>query len=346
MTDTTLRQRVSAHLKEMGQRAITPAEMDYALEAPWLDDYDRFEEEDELAKTIADHCHEWRRAPRSAKVPQASTRRRIPSERLPGMRGIPRIPPWWEKEGPRIWARYERQQHEMLTLFGLLDQSGRPTFLDFNNVAAFLAEIAHAERREGDHLLLGVPLRRERVPADYIDDETIDNELWVVYRGFQRPPLVDENGCLREPTPVERASEQKLSRLAETAQTIADQTGCDSAVAVAYLLCGMQQGLPYVQVRRSHQYRGYVITVRDRRVPKSDVAAAYQAVRGLFKLPRQPQEGPYLVVQFVEAARTADPSLTWGELYERFKRKYPNRYGSMASFRETYYAKRPRQQGK
>lgn len=80
--------------------------------------------------------------------------------------------------------------------------------------------------------------------------------------------------------------------------------------------------------------------------PKSDVAAAYQAARGLFKLPRQPQEGPYLVVQFVEAARTADPSLTWGELYKRFKRKYPDRYGSMASFRETYYAKRPRQQGK
>ena len=105
---------------------------------------------------------------------------------------------------------------------------------------------------------------------------------------------------------AERAREQKLSRLAETAQTISDQIGSGPAEVVAYLLCGETSGLPYVNVTRSPQYGGYVITVRDRRIPIKDVTAKYRVYRDLFSLPsRQPQEGPYLVVQFVEKARAA-----------------------------------------
>jgi len=71
---------------------------------------------------------------------------------------------------------------------------------------------------------------------------------------------------------AERAREQKLSRLAETAQTISDQIGSGPAEVVAYLLCGETSGLPYVNVTRSPQYGGYVITVRDRRSSVGSVA--------------------------------------------------------------------------
>jgi hypothetical protein len=64
---------------------------------------------------------------------------------------------------------------------------------------------------------------------------------------------------------AERAREKKLSRLAETAQTISDQIASGPAEVVPYLLCGETSGLPYVNVTRSPQYGGYVITVRDRR---------------------------------------------------------------------------------
>jgi hypothetical protein len=99
------------------------------------------------------------------------------------------------------------------------------------------------ERAEGDWLLLDVPLGFNLTPDTWEEEESeevfaLQSQVHPVWRGFHRPPLIDADGSLREPSVGERASEQKLARLAETAQTISDQIGSEPAAVIVYLLCG------------------------------------------------------------------------------------------------------------
>jgi len=349
MDDRDLRLRVSAHLQQLDEPSATLEEMEYALALGLHGDH--WVTEDELAKTIAEQCRDWRHAPREAgqsPSPKPVGRRR---HGLP-VGDLPAAPRWWQEEIPQIWARHEEQQREMLTLFGLIDKNGKPSFLAIEAVASFVAEIASAERAEGDWLLLEVPLGFDLTPGTWEQEESdevfaLQTQARPVWRGFHRAPFIGDDGVLREPSATERAREQKLSRLAETAQAISDQIGSEPAAVVVYLLCGEWSGLPYVSVQRSPRYGGYVITVRDRRVPIKDVTAQYRVYRDLFSLPsRQPQEGPYLVEQFVTKAREEGKRPTWSQMFEQFERAYPRRYRSEASFRETFYSMQRKRQGK
>ena len=328
MDDATLRLRVNALLRAAGQTGISAAEMNHALAQRWSADYDRSEEEDELAEMMAEHCLEWRAAPRSEDAPPVSRRAANGSEALP------EPPRWWLPQERGIWARYGKLRREMSTLFGLPERDDEGGMFAVEELREVFSRIAQAERDEGDWLLLEVPTG--------FDETLIETELWPVWRGFHAPPPVDRDGSRRDVTAAERASEQKLYRLAEASQRIADETGCLRGEAVAFLLCGERPPIPYVDVTLDPRYRGYVVIVRDRRIPVRDVAAHYRAHRDLYgPLSRQPQEGPYLVVQFVEDAWAREPSLSWLELYERFSSEHPGRYGSMGSFRQTFYSKRP-----
>lgn len=351
MDDRDLQLRVSALLKQTGERSATPEEMKYALALEWSDDhYERSEEVDELAETIAEHCREWRGAPGAGAAANAPREARRPSAHWREFRGgaihdLPPAPSWWRDEERRIWARYERRRNEMLALFGL----GPEGLADASDVLVFLAAVMVTETQEGDWLLLDVPLGfvEETDPESGETAYYLDSVLQPVWRGFHRPPPIDADGLLIEPTPAERAREQKLSRLAETAQAVSDETGCSQADAVVFLLCHEQPGLPYVQVERSLRNGGYVITVRDRRIPVRDVAATYRFHRDLAgRSPRQPQEGPYLVEQFVTKAREEGKRPTWSQMFEQFERAYPRRYRSEASFRETFYSMQRKRQGK
>jgi hypothetical protein len=228
----------------------------------------------------------------------------------------------------------------MLSLFGL--EEGLP---DASDVYPLLARVMVTERSEGDWLLLDVPLGFVEEDAAESGESIyyLDSNYQVVWRGFHRLPPIGEDGTPRTPTPGERAEEQRLSRLAETAKAISDETGCSQAEAVVFLLCREKPGLPYVQVSHSPQHGGLLIAVRDRRVPAKDVAAFYRFQRDVAgRPPRQPQEGPYRVVHFVEEAHRTDPGISWPALFEQFERQYPGRYGSMKSFQQTYYSKRQR----
>ena len=350
MSDLELRLHVNAHLKEMGEPPITEKQMGFALEQQWSHDYDRTDEKDakELAQTIAEHRREWRAAPLD------SDHSRAPSVRRGGKstgaeEGAPRAPQWWLLGESQVWARYEAQRREMAALFGLLDERSEARTLDAVEMPAIIEEVAQGERPEGDWLLLEVPKgwKDTLVAADGSEDYGLDSEVRPVWRGFHRPPPIARDGLLRESTPAERAAEQRLYRLAEAAQRIAGETGCLPGEAVEYLLGGEKPFLPYVDVTFDPRYRGYVVVVRDRRIPVGDVAAYYRHYRDRFgSLARQPKEAPYLVVQFVEEARAAEPRLTWRELFERFDAEYPDRYGSMKSFRQTFYTKRSTAPGK
>jgi len=339
--DDKLRILVNAHLKELGERSIRPDELEYALALEWREDF--LDVDDELAAVIAEHCREWRRAPGMGEAAPGESRR--PSAHLRPFGGgtihdlLP-VPAWWRDEELRIWARHAERRREMLALFGL-GPEGLP---DAGDVIAFLAAVAAHETQNGDWLLLDVPLGyvEEEDPESGETAYYLDSVYQPVWRGFHRPPPIDAEGHLVVPTPAERAREQKLSRLAETAQAVSDETGCSQAEAIAFLLCHEQPALPYVQVKRSSRSGGYVVTVRDRRIPAKDVAGFYRFYRDLAgQAPRQPQEGPYLVVQFVEQQLEADPGVSWDERFERFEREHPGRYVSKQSFQQTYYAKRP-----
>lgn len=329
MDDATLRLCVNQLLKQAGETGISAAEMHHALAQRWSTDYDRSEEEDELAEMIAEHCLEWRAAPKGSREDDHP-----PAARRDVGQGVPEAPQWWLLQEGRTWARYERERRQMSLLFGLPDRNDQAGIFAVEELKDIFAKIAESERTEGDWQLLEVPTG--------FDEMLIETDLWPVWRGFHAPPPVGRDGTRRDLTAAERASEQKLYRLAETSQRIADETGCLRGEAVAFLLCGERPPIPYVDVTLDPRYRGYVVIVRDRRIPVRDVAAHYRAHRDLYgPLSRQPQEGPYLVVQFVEDAWAAAPSLSWPELYERFSATHPGRYGSMASFRQTFYTKRP-----
>ena len=347
MDETHLRARVNHLLREVGERQITPEEMKHALRQGWIGDYDLATEEADLAELIAEHCREWRSAPTPQRVISAPEQREGRSEASDKELAEP---VWWVLGESEIWQRHEPLRREMLALFNRLDAEGEPEALDPEEMTSIIDEVARGARQEGDWRLLEVPLGwRENAFLSTSDEPLygLASEVRVVWRGFHRPPPIDSDGSLREPTAAERAAEQKLFRLAEAAQKVADQTGCLCDEAVVYLLGGERPFLPYVDVTIDPRYAGYVIIVRDRRIPVSDVAAFYRDRRDSFgPLTRQPKESPYLVVQFVEEAKAQDPSLKWTQLYELFAAENPGRYVSMTSFRQTYYSKRPKPQGK
>jgi len=335
MDDATLKTRVNRLLKDMGEPRIRQDELNHALAQRWFGDYDLETEATDLVEMVAEHCREWRTAP----VGRAESR--APDARGSQVRGTrPQEPPWWDLQVSRIWARYEPERREMSALFGLPDRDDQSGIFAVEELPELFDEVANTERSEGDWLLLDVPLWSE-------EEGDFEDELWPVWRGFHRPPPISRDGSVRETTAAERASEQKLYRLAETARRIADETGCLPYEAVVFLLCGERLAIPYVDVVFDPRYRGYVIVVRDRRIPVKDVAAEYRyCLDTLGPLARQPQEGPYLVAQFVEETWAAEPRLPWPQLYERFNEAHPGRYVSMKSFRQTYYSKRSKQKGK
>ena len=326
MDDQLLRLRVNQLLKEKGEKQIRAGEMAYALNLDWVAGYDRLTEEDELADMIVEHCLEWRRAPgKSTDAPDES----------PPVRGkLPAPPSWWLHHEREIVARYESDRREMRMLFGLPDVDGPEGAFALEELLDVFSEVARSEREEGDWLLLEWPLW---------NDDPLGTEVWPVWRGFHARPPIDRDGVRSELGPSDRAAEQRLYRLARTAERIANETGCLESDAVAFLLCGEQLFSPYVDVAYDPRYRGYVIVVRDARIPPRDVERHYRVLSRRFgPMARRPQEGPYVVVEFVDQALAREPTLTWAELYERFSEGHPGRYGSMASFRQTYYSKKPR----
>jgi hypothetical protein len=342
MTDKQLHQLVDSELKKTGERGATAGEMQFARTRDWFGDYDREmpEEAAKLAKKVARRLTEWRQflsASRQGKPPTVPDE----SEAEP-----PAEPAWWWLAEHELAVQFDPQRREMAALFGLVSEDGEREILDASELPPLFTEIAGSERSEGDWLLFEVPLGWREDAFTSTDGESVyglASEYRPVWRGFHLEPRVNADGSPGEPTSAERARGQRLFRLAETSQTISDQTGCERAEAVAFLLCGDPLLVPYVDVQRNPRYGGYVIVVRDRRVPAADVAAHYRYWRERFgPLERQPREGPFLVTRFVEEARAVDPSLTWQELYERFNQEHPGRYGSMASFRQTFYLKRPR----
>lgn len=350
MNDDGLTQRVSEHLRRRGERGVTAAEMNFARKREWFSDYDRSdpEEENDLAQMIADRLPDWR------DFLVISSLGRPPVERggqagEPAGTIAPEEPKWWRLAEWEILQRHDSTRREMMTLFGLLDEHDVPRGLDAEDQKHFIDEIARTERAEGDWLLLDVPLgwTDTLVAKDGSHYYGLGSERRPAWRGFHLPPPIGSDGSVREMTPAERASEQKLYRLAQAAQKIADETGCLREEAVDYLLGGETPFLPYVDVALDQRYGGYVIIVRDRRIPVNDVAAFYRHRRDSYgSLPRQPREGPYLVVQFVEEAWKVNPREPWSVMYERFSEEHPGRYGSMKSFRQTFYSKKPNRQGK
>ena len=341
MTDKQLHKLVNSELKKRGERGATAGEMQFARTRDWSgDDLSAPEEVARLAAKIARRLAEWRQ------FLSASRQGKPPTVADEGAAEPPAEPTWWRLAEHELVAALEPQRRETAALFGLIDENGDPEFLDASELPSLLEEIARSERSEGDWALLEVPLGWREDAVTTMDGEPaygLASESRPVWRGFHREPRLGADGSPDEPTAAERARGQRLFRLAETAQTISAQTGCEQAEAVAFLLCGDPILVPYVDVQLSPRYAGYVIVVRDRRVPAADVAAHYRYWRERFgPLERQPREGPFLVTRFVEEARAVDPSLTWQELYERFNREHPDRYGSMASFRQTFYLKRPR----
>jgi len=342
MTDKQLHQLVDSELKKRGERGATAGEMQFARTRDWFGDYDREvpEKVAELAKKVARRLAEWRQ------FLSASRQGKAPAVRGAGEAGRPAEPPWWPLASFEYAAQFDPQRREMAALFGLVSEDGEREILDASELPQLFTEIASSERSAGDWLLFEVPLGWREDAFTSTDGEPVyglASEYRPVWRGFHREPRLGADGSPDEPTAAERARGQRLFRLAETAQMISDQTGCEQAEAVAFLLGGDALLVPYVDVQLSPRYAGYVIVVRDRRVPAADVAAYYRYWRERFgPLERQPREGPFLVTRFVEEARAVDPSLTWQELYERFNQEHPGRYGSMASFRQTFYLKRPR----
>lgn len=342
MTDKQLHQLVDSELKKTGERGATAGEMQFARTRDWFSEHECEvpEEVTKLATKVARRLTEWRQflsASRQGKPPT------VPDEREAEP---PAEPAWWRLAEHELVVRFEPQRQEMAALFGLVGVDGEPEAVDASELPSLLEEIARSERSEGDWVLLEVPLGWREDAVTSTDGEPaygLAREPRPVWRGFHREPRLNADGSPDESTAAERARGQRLFRLAETAQMISDQTGCEQAEAVAFLLCGDPLLVPYVDVQLNPRYAGYVIVVRDRRVPAADVAAHYRYWRERFgPLERQPREGPFLVTRFVEEARADDPSLTWQELYERFNREHPGRYGSMASFRQTFYLKRPR----
>jgi len=329
MDDQLLRLHVNQLLKEKGEKQITAREMAYALARDWAADYHGPTEEDDLVAMTVEHCLEWRSAPGKSGDAAPLEQSRVANGKLP------EPPAWWQLQEREIWARYEGERREMRMLFGLPDADGPEGLFALEELFDVFSEVARSERDEGDWVLLEVPLGW--------DEMQVVTEVWPAWRGFHAPPPVDRDGGRCELTPAARATEQRLYRLARASQRIADETGCLPGEAVVFLLCGERPLLPYVDVAYDPRYRGYVMVVRDRRIPARDVELHYRVLRDrLGPLARRPQEGPYLVVEFVDDAWAAEPKLTWAELYERFTAKHPGRYGSMGSFRQTFYSKRSR----
>jgi len=327
-----VRDRADAALRERDQQRISDGEWQVVLGLTWMADseFSPLEGTEEgLAETAADvvdRVLEWRSLPR----------REIPAVR-------PAAPPWWSAESEARLCRYEKVRENVLGTFGLMD-GGQPHFLKITEVASFVSAIAAGEQERGDGLVLHVPT--ELTPLDDEGrDYFLEAEAALVWRGSSRTELRDGR-FLREPTVAERACEQRLARLAEVSQAIADRIGCRPAEAVAYLLCDYHPRVPWVQTSYSHEHDGYVIVVRDGRVTPDDVAQAYRYRRDVLGLrTRAPQAGPLAVVRHIDAAKKR-ADFSWPAAYASFCEKYGKRYTTLKSFQNTYSRKKKELTGK
>lgn len=327
-----IRERADALLQEHGQERISDDEWQVVLGQEWMTDREFSPLEgteeglSETAGGVADHVCEWRSLPR----------REVPAVR-------PTPPPWWSAESEARLLRFEKVRRAVLGTFGLMD-GGRPQFLEVTEVAGFLSVIHAGEKASGDWLALHVPT--ELTP---LDDEGeghyLQAEEVLVWRGSSRTELRDGD-VLRDPTVAERAQEQRLARLAEVSQRIADRIGCRPSEAVAYLLCDYHPRTPWVQASYSRAHDGYVIIVRDVRVTPDDVARAYRHRRDVLGLrTRAPQAGPLAVVKHVDEAKR-HPDFSWPRAHESFCEEYGERYTTLKSFQNTYSRKKKELRGK
>ena len=321
-----IRGRAERLLKEHHEAPLTEEEWQFALSREWLasgevSPLETEEQLDEVAETLVEHVREWR-----------ELHGRVDYLRPPA------APSWWAAEAEARLLRHERTRRRLLAIFDLMEGDA-PHFLKVDEVAGFVAAVHRQEQKTGDALVLHVPIAW--VPVDEgASEHVLESEALLVWRGTRRSDLHDEQ-WLRPPTRLERAQEQRLSRLAELSEWLAHRIGCHPAEAVAFLLCDHHPHTPWVEASYSREHDGYVLIVRDVRVTPTDVARAYRHQRDVLGIrTRAPLSGPLAVVEHVDAEMKGS-HFSWPEAYESFSRKHGKRY-TFESFRNTYYRKRSR----
>lgn len=277
-------------------------------------------------------------------------------------------PAWWSAYSRAVFLLFREEQRLSLSLLGL----GQP--ITVAEVEPAIQSRQATERMVGNELTLQYPVASKFVAAgmpvyDGAEETKNTEEVIAVEREFDAifTPLMETL------TPSERGefidrfvktvraragdvdSRQNLARIADLQDKVARETGCEKWEATQFLLCDIACDLPFVRVevledwallRRPAGDGPVRIVIGSPKVPVSAVAAAYSALLEDYapdatRSRTNRSASPLLAAGFVREYRqqiaASGRSPSWLEMWNAFRAKYPDAYGSLESFRQTVY---------
>jgi hypothetical protein len=273
-------------------------------------------------------------------------------------------PASWGDYGVNLFIRYEYLRNQAMGLMSL----NEPLLLD--QVKGFLFEVAGQERRhEGDELRLvyptgqGVELDRSQ-PSVTVWRGIYQQEWKERVRG-EHPDTRDLKTAKERITVANTwraAREQRLARLADLSEEIADWTGVGKHEAVAFLLCNLKPRPPWLRAT-AHVRRGapvaevlepfFTIHVGSPQVSPRAVMETYVKVRRWVLSGGGPEgASPRTKARGSDRLRPLDEKTMgmfhfvrarleigrddWAVLYDDYEKEYPGQYKSQDSMRRAY----------
>jgi hypothetical protein len=237
----------------------------------------------------------------------------------------------WPDRSACVFSHYRDEQRLSFALFGL----SKP--LAWSRLEAFLTEIRDQEPAEGDRLFL-----------DYATPDSEWRCILPIHKGFS---TADAMAHLQEPEWI-IARSNRLGRLWKTAQGIADETGCQVAQIVPFLLCNVTPLLPWLRVEATSRttpagvFRRFTIHVGTPDVTLDAVRDAYNLVRasaldgGDLRMARtrgrhEKRDRTAELLRFCAAMR--EQGSEWEQVFRDWNRKHPTwHYANTGSLKTSY----------
>jgi len=274
-------------------------------------------------------------------------------------RGTLEVPEHWRLYCERLFGGHADEAWRARDILGL------PAAVPEGELEGYLRGVADHERAEGDLLRL------------YFQRPDSEVRVQPIYRGYlerERRELLRRGEIRREPPPptspgmsedewlarpeadLDRNTafywvaqrSNRLCRIAEMADKLAKETGCDVAQAVTYLLCDVVPQLSWLAAS-THRFDGgrrhtFTIHVGSPLVSAEDVRSFYMEVRedatspGIEKRDSRRARNPwtYQLLAFIDERKRQGWS--WREMFEEWHAQYPEHpYKTLPAMQRSFY---------